>query len=193
MSLESQDFCEELGVHHATDHLASETIVHRMTLEKGHREAPQPAEIVAQGALPGAAVVLAEVHVQDPVHRLDAPVAADRLAEPLAAEITAEDVEPRLVRLAAVRVSGDSQGVADRLDPRPLPLGREVGGDLGEEVRSLIDPAVCGLARLVAPIAEVLQVALQVPPEVRFDRPPESRLVVLDADHEIATALDDAV
>ena len=47
------------------------------------------------------------VHVQHPVHRLDAPVPAHRLAEPLAAQVPAQDVVPHLVRLAAVGVRGD--------------------------------------------------------------------------------------
>ena len=113
-----------------------------MTLQQGHGEASQPAQIVAQRSFAGAAVVLAKVHIQHPVHRLDAPVTADRLAESLAAEITAENVVPRLVRLAAVGVLGDPQRVADRLDPRPFLLEREVGRNLGEKVRPFIDPTV---------------------------------------------------
>src|SRR4051795_2292481 len=113
MSLKSQDFREELGVHQAADHLAPEAVVDGMTLQERHREAPQPTEIVAQRPLARAAVVLAEGHVQHPVHRLDAPMATNRLAEPLAAEITAEDVEPRLVRLAAVGIPGHPQGITD--------------------------------------------------------------------------------
>src|SRR3954453_17033758 len=109
MSLKSEDFREELGVHHAPDHLAAEAVFDRMTLQKSHREPPQPAQIVAESPFPRAAVVLAKVHIQHPVHRLDPPVAADRLAETLAAEITAEDVEPRLVRLPAVGVLGHPQ------------------------------------------------------------------------------------
>ena len=75
-----------------------------MALQKAHGEASQPAQIVAKRSLACAAVVLAKVHIQYPVHRLDAPVTADRLAESLAAEITAENVVPRLVRFAAVSV-----------------------------------------------------------------------------------------
>src|SRR3954454_16159679 len=146
MSLESQDFREERRVHHATDHLAAKAVFDRVTLEQGHGEAPQPTEIVAQGTFASAALILAEVHVQHPVHRLDAPMTAHRLAEALAAEITAEYVVPRLVGLMAIGVSGNPQGVADGLDPRPLLLDREVARDLGEEVRSLFDPAVCGFA-----------------------------------------------
>src|SRR3982751_5383729 len=167
MSLKSQDFREELGIHHAAHHLAAEAVLDGMTLQKGHREAPEPTEIVAQRALARATVVLAEVHVQHPVHRLDAPMATNRLTETLAAEITAEDVEPRLVGLAAVGVLGHPQGIADRLDPRPFLLEREVTRDPGEKIRSLIDPAVRGLARLMAPISESLQVALKVLLEVR--------------------------
>src|SRR6478736_3399848 len=99
MSLKSQDFREELGVHQAADHLAAKAVVDGMTLQERHREAPQPTEIVAKRPLARAAVVLTEGHVQHPVHRLDPPVPAHRLAEALAAEISAEDVEPRLVRL----------------------------------------------------------------------------------------------
>src|SRR5574339_585744 len=106
MSLRCQDFRQERRVHQATDHLAAEAVFDRMTLEKGDREASQPAKIVAQCALAGATVVLAEVHVQHPVHRLDAPMTAHRLAETLAAEIPAENVVPRLVDLTAIGVLG---------------------------------------------------------------------------------------
>ena len=87
MSLKCQDFRQERRVHQAADHLATEAVFDRMTLEEGDREALEPAEIVAQCGLPGATVVLAEVHVQYPVHRLDPPMTAHRLAESLAAEI----------------------------------------------------------------------------------------------------------
>ena len=47
------------------------------------------------------------------------------------------------------------------------------------------------VARLVAPVPEVLQVALQVIEEVRPDRRQELRLVVLDGDDAVAAAGDD--
>ena len=47
------------------------------------------------------------------------------------------------------------------------------------------------VARLVVPVPEVLQVALQVIEEVRLDRGQELRLVVLDGDHAVAAAGDD--
>src|SRR5262245_12740221 len=154
MSLNSQDFREELRVHQAADHLAAEAVVDGMALQEAHREAPQPAQIIAQRALARAAVVLAEVHVQHPVHRLDAPMTADRLAESLTAEIAAEDVVPRLVRLTAVGVLGHPQGIADGFDPRPLLLQGEVGWDPGEEIRPLVDPAVRSFAGLKAAVPE---------------------------------------
>src|ERR687886_219507 len=61
-----------------------------LALQESHREASQPAQIVAQGAFSAAAVILAEVPAQHPVHRLDAPMAANGLAETFAAEVTAE-------------------------------------------------------------------------------------------------------
>ena len=75
-----------------------------MTLQKRHREASQPTQIVAKCSFSCAAVVLAKLHIQHPVHRLDAPMAANRLAESLAAEVTAENIVPRFVRFAAVSV-----------------------------------------------------------------------------------------
>src|SRR5262245_51638746 len=125
MTLKSQDFREKLRVHQAPDHLAAKAVVDGMTLQERHREAPEPAEIVAQCPLARAAVVLAEGHVQHPVHRLDAPMTTNRFAEALAAEITAEDVVPRLVRFVAVGILGHPQGVADRLDPWPFLFERE--------------------------------------------------------------------
>ena len=44
--------------------------------------------------------------------------------------------------------------------------------------------------RFMAPILEILQVKLEMFLEVSFDCLPELRLVVLEADHEIATAID---
>src|SRR5215203_4279259 len=126
-----------------------------MTLQEGYGEATQPAQVVAQGPLAGATVVLAEVHVQHPVHRLDSPMTTHRLAETLAAEIPAEDVVPRLVGLTTIGVLGHPQGVADGFDPRPLLLEGEVGWNLGEELRPLVDPAVRGFAGLIASIPEI--------------------------------------
>src|SRR3990172_2000492 len=91
-SFQRQDFGEELCVQHTTDHLAAKAILDGMALEKSHREAPQPAEIVAQRSFARAAVVFAKVHVEHPVQRLNAPVTANRLAESLAAKIAAENV-----------------------------------------------------------------------------------------------------
>src|SRR3954470_5448971 len=125
MLLKSQDFREEVRVHHAPHHLTAEAVLDRMTLQERHCEAPQPTQVIAERALAGAAVVLAEGHVEHPVHRLDPPVTAYRLAEALAAEISAENVIPRLVGLVAVGVLGHPQGVANGLDPRPLLPQRE--------------------------------------------------------------------
>ena len=80
-----------------------------MSLEKADGEPPQPAQIVAERSLSRPAVVLAKVHIQHPVHRLDAPMTADRLTESFATEITAENVVPRLVRLAAVGMPCDPE------------------------------------------------------------------------------------
>src|SRR5690349_17226075 len=130
-----------------------------MTLQEGHGEASQPAQVIAQGPLPGPAVVLAEVNVQHPVHRLDPPMATDRFRETLAAEIAAAEVIPHLVRLRAVGMLRDPYGVADRLDPRPVLRRCETTRHLCEITRPLVDPAVSLLTRLVAPVLEFLQVA----------------------------------
>jgi hypothetical protein len=50
-----------------------------------------------------------------------------------------------------------------------------------------------GLARFVAPILEILQVKLEIFVEIRFDSLFELRLVVLDANHEIAIPFDDVM
>src|SRR5438552_11376432 len=97
-----------------------------MTLEEGDRKTSQPAQIVGQGSFAGAAVVLTKVHVQHPVHRLDAPVVADRFGKPFAAEITSADVVTHFVRFRAVGMLSDSKRVADRLDPGPIFFGTEV-------------------------------------------------------------------
>ena len=87
ISLNGQDFREEVRVHHAPIHLAAEAVLDGMALEEAHSEAPQPAQIVAKRSLACAAVVFAKVHIQNPVHRLDGPMTTDRLTESLAAEI----------------------------------------------------------------------------------------------------------
>src|SRR5674476_220046 len=114
-SLKSQDFRKEVGVHHAPDHLSPKAVLDGMTLEKCHCKSPQPTEIVAQRSLASATVVLAKIHVQHPVHRLDSPMTANRFAEPLAAEIAAQNVVPCFVRFTAVRMLRHPQCVADRL------------------------------------------------------------------------------
>src|SRR3712207_2013331 len=96
-TLKGKDLGEEVGAEHAGHHLSAEAVLVRMTLQERHGEASQPAQVVAQGPLAGAALVLAEVHVQHPVHRLDPPVAAHRFAEPLAAKVAAAEVIPHLV------------------------------------------------------------------------------------------------
>ena len=45
-------------------HLAAKTVFDRMTLQKRHGEASQPAQFVAQRAFTGATVVFSEVHIQ---------------------------------------------------------------------------------------------------------------------------------
>src|SRR5271166_1072018 len=104
ISLNRQDFRKELRVHHAPNHLAAEAVFDRMALEKRHCEASQPAQIVAECSFTCAAVVLAKIDIQHPVHRLDAPMTANCLTKSLAAEVTAENVVSRLVRFAAVSV-----------------------------------------------------------------------------------------
>ena len=52
-------------------------------------------------------------------------------------------------------------------------------------------PGEVNAHRFMASIFEFLQVELKKFLEVRFDRLPELRLVVLKADHEVATTLDD--
>src|SRR5674476_411986 len=125
-SLKSQDFRKEVGVHHAPDHLSPKAVLDGMTLEKCHRESPQPTEIVAQRSFANATVVLAKVHVQHPVHRLDPPMTPNRFAESLAAEITAHNVVASLVRFIAVGVLSQPQCVANCLHPRPLLFDCEV-------------------------------------------------------------------
>src|SRR4051812_28607315 len=113
-----------------------------MTLQERHGEPPQPTQVVAQGPIASAALIFAEVHVQDPVHRLDAPVATDRFAESLAAEIAAAEIVTYLVRLRAVGIPRDSHGIADRLDPRPVLRCREVTRHPGQEIGSFVDATV---------------------------------------------------
>jgi hypothetical protein len=60
--------------------------------------------LFAQRSFACAAIILAKVHIQHPVHRLDTPMTADRLAESLVIKAAAENVVSRLVRFAAVSV-----------------------------------------------------------------------------------------
>ena len=75
-----------------------------MALQKRHCEASQPAQIIAKCSFACAAIVLTKINIQHPVHRLDAPMTANRFAESLAAEVSAENVVSRFVRFAAVSV-----------------------------------------------------------------------------------------
>src|SRR5262245_66065614 len=73
-SMKSQDFREEVGVHHTPEHLAPEAVLDGVSLQECDREASEPAEVIGQSPLARAAVVLPEGHVQHPVQRLDPPV-----------------------------------------------------------------------------------------------------------------------
>src|SRR5947207_13227567 len=86
-SVVGKHFGEKIGVVAAVEHFAAEAVLGRMALEKRHGEAAEPTEIVGQGAFAGAAVVLAKGHVQDPVHRLNAPMATNCFCETFAAHI----------------------------------------------------------------------------------------------------------
>src|SRR5260370_721894 len=97
-----------------------------MTLQERHSEPPQPAQVVPQGSLASAVLILAKVHVQHPVHRLDAPVPAHRFTKPLAAEVATAEIITHLVRLRPVGMLRDSHGIADRFDPWPLLPRREI-------------------------------------------------------------------
>ena len=122
-------------------------------------EAAQPTEIVSQRAFAGSAVVFAEGDVQGPVHRLDGPVAANRFAETLAAEVASADVVAYLARLATVGVLGHTNRVADCLDPGPLFGAREIAWRFGEVVSPFVNAAVRIVGRFVLAIAQVFEVA----------------------------------
>ena len=72
------------------------------------------------------------------MHGLDAPVAAKRFAKAFAAEISAGDIIPHFVCFAAVGGPGEANRIADRLDPRPVRLDREILGNLGEAVSPFV-------------------------------------------------------
>src|ERR1700733_5200122 len=115
-----------VGVEHAGHHLSAKALLVRVPLQQRHRKASQPAQVGAQSPLAGPAVVLAEVDVQHPVHRLDPPVAAYGLREPLAAEAATAEIITHLVRLATVGMPRDSNRAADRLHPGPVLPAREI-------------------------------------------------------------------
>src|SRR5271163_3992546 len=133
-----------------------------MTLQHCHGEASQPTQVVAQSPLTSAAVILTEVHVKHPVHRLDPPVAAHRLREPLAAERTTAEIITHLVRLSTVAMPRDPHCTADRLHPRPVLPAGEITRYLREIIISIVNAAVPVLMRLVGLKLEVFQAALQV-------------------------------
>src|SRR3954454_12363146 len=108
-----------------------------------------------------------------------------------AAEIAAAEIVAHLVRLRAVGLPRDPHRVADRLDPRPVLRRSEVTRRLREIIRPLVDPTVPVVERLVIAVPQVFQVAFQVIEEIRLDRSPELRLVVLDGDDTVAAAGDD--
>src|ERR1700689_3906229 len=120
-----------------------------MALQQRHRKASQPAQVVAQSPLACAAVVLAEVYVQHPVHRLDPPVASHCLREALAAEGATAEIITHLVRLATIGMPRDSYRAADRLHPRPVLPAREITRDFRHIIVPIVDAAVPILMRLV--------------------------------------------
>jgi len=76
-----QDFGEEVGVPAGDLHFSAEAFFHRVVLQSRDGEASQPAQVVAQRPFARAAIILAKVDVQHPMHGLDAPMAADRFAK----------------------------------------------------------------------------------------------------------------
>src|SRR6202023_453665 len=105
----------------------------------------------------GCVFVPPKIPLQPPVHRLDAPVAADRFAEPFAAEIACADVVAHFARLRAVVMLGESKCVADRLDPWPILFGTEITRRLREKIGAFVLAAVSRVAGLVKTITEILQ------------------------------------
>jgi len=73
------DFGQEVGIHHAADHLAALTVFYRLPFESSDCEAAEPAEIVTERPFAGASVVLPKVDILNPMHGFDPPVATGRL------------------------------------------------------------------------------------------------------------------
>src|SRR4051812_49767877 len=109
-----------------------------MTFEEGDGEASQPAQIVAQRSFAGAAVVFTKVHVQHPMHRLDAPMATDRFSKPFAAEIACSKVVSHFVRLRAVVMLSEAKSVADCFHPGPILFGAEIARRLREKIGAFV-------------------------------------------------------
>ena len=63
-----------------------------MLLQHRNGEALEPTQIVGQCPFPRATLVLTKIDIEDPVHGLDAPMPANRLAESFPAEVFARDV-----------------------------------------------------------------------------------------------------
>jgi len=74
---------------------------------------------------------------------------ADRFTKPFATEITRAEVVAHFVRLRAVGMLGESQGVADRLDPGPVLLRSEITRRLREEIAAFVLAAVPRVACLI--------------------------------------------
>ena len=79
-----KDFGQEVGIHQAADHLAALTVFDRMPFESSDCEAAEPTEIVTEGPLAGAAVVLPKVDIQNSMPGFDPPVATDSFTKSLA-------------------------------------------------------------------------------------------------------------
>ena len=157
-----------------------------MTLEESHGEATQPTEIVAQGAFPCATVVLAKGHVQDPVHRFDAPVPANCLREAFAAQIARADVITHFACFLAVCLLRPAHCIADRLHVRPILSGCKVARRLGEIISSFVNAAVGIVTRFVDAILEVFEVTFDLLVKERFDGGFEFGLIVFDSNDAVA-------
>src|SRR5262245_5614743 len=134
--------------------LALEGAFAGVLFEDGQGDAAEPGEVLGGIAGAGAAGVLAEDHVEDPMDAvLNAPMAADPCGQHLGQFLDAGDVVVRLVAVL-VRLTPLAADVDDGLEPLPVGLGAQPRRVVNHRVDPLLLPAVPLLRGVVHPPAQ---------------------------------------
>ena len=87
-------------------------------------------------------IVLAKGHIQHPMHGLNTPMTTHRLRETLTTQIPRAQIISHLETLTAIIPLGIPSRIANRLQPRPLLLTREVLRRLRQKIQPCVRAAM---------------------------------------------------